>query len=201
MIFYRRIARQHFPLAGAAFIWLAAFLILRRPQMMDKIWVFLEALLAIWIAAGIMGPLREVRFRWPRLVPLASILIGLAMILPLVLAVQTLSSLPTVWAIRSPVENTAQWVRGRLQNGDLIIIDAPYDAQFWYYARLDGVSAKRFDQRLPFQRLFVVVSLSNQQTVDSVLHDRGPDPTQVNEATAKLVLNFGNLDTYEVLHR
>jgi hypothetical protein len=201
LIFYRRIARQRFPLAGAALIWFASFLILRRPQMMDKVWVFLQAPLAIWISAGITGPLRDVRLKWLRSLPLAAVLVSLAMILPLINVIRLLPSLPKEWATKSPVENTVLWVKGRLQTGDLIIIDAPYDAQFWYYSRLYAVASKRFDQRLPFQRLFVIVSPTYQQTVDSVLHDRGPDLTQVNESSARLVLNFGNLNTYEVLHR
>jgi hypothetical protein len=201
LIFYRRIARQRFPLAGAACVWIGALLLIQRPLMMDKIWVFLQAPLAIWISAGIMGALREVRLKLPRPLPLAAVLVGMAMIVPLANAVRILPSLTRESTAKGPVENTVLWVKDRLQTGDLIIIDAPYDAQFWYYSRLHGVAAKRFDQRLPFKRLFVVVYIGGHQTVDTVLRDRGPDPTQVNEATARLVLNFGNLNTYEVLHR
>lgn len=201
LIFYRRIARQRFPLIGAALLWISALVLVQRPQEQTKVWFYLLAPVAIWASAGIMGPLRDLRLKWPRPVPIAAVLVGMAVILPLVQAIQMVPTLPKQWAAKGPVENTVLWVRDRLQPGDLIIIDAPEDAQFWYYSHLYGLDYSRFNQRLPFQRLFVIVYRDGQQTVDSVLHDRGPDPTLVNEASSHIILNYGPLDTYLVLHR
>lgn len=201
LIFYRRIARQRFPLIGAAFLWLSALVLVQRPLGVTKVWFFLLAPVAIWISAGIMGPLRDLRLKVPRPVPVAAVLVGLAVVIPLVEGLRMVPTLPQQWTVKGSVENTVLWVKDRLQPGDLIIIDAPEDAQFWYYSRLYGLADSRFDQRLPFQRLFVIVYRDGQQTVDSVLHDRGPDPALVNEETARIVLNFGSIDTYLVLHR
>ena len=80
-------------------------------------------------------------------------------------------------------------------------MDGPYDAPIWYYARLHGLSSSLFDQRQPFDRIFVVVSLTNDQTVSSVLQNRGPAMSLVELNTARLLFNFQNLDTYILPHR
>jgi len=201
LIFYRRIARQRFPLIGAALLWMGSLVLIERPQGLTKVWFFLLAPVAIWISAGIMGPLRDLRLKLPGPVTIAAVVVGMAVVMPLVEAIQIVPDLPKQWALKGPVENTVLWVKDRLQPNDLIIIDAPEDAQFWYYSHLYGLADSRFNQRLPFQRLFVIVYRGGQQTMGSVLRDRGPDPALVNAATARILLNFGTLDTYLVLHQ
>jgi hypothetical protein len=83
---------------------------------------------------------------------------------------------------------------------DLIIIDSPYDAAVWYYSFLYGIPQDRFDRRLPFEHLFVIVSPRDGQTLLSVLMDRGPDPATIS-LDARRIESFQNLDIYEVPHK
>ena len=143
---------------------MGSLVLIERPQGLTKVWFFLLAPVAIWISAGIMGPLRDLRLKLPRPVTIAAVVVGMAVVMPLVKAIQIVPNLPKQWALKGPVENTVLWVKDRLQPNDLIIIDAPEDAQFWYYSHLYGLADSRFNQRLPFQRLFVIVYRGGQQT-------------------------------------
>jgi hypothetical protein len=201
LVFHARLSRLRFPQQLAAFLWIAALLLVQRPEGVTKIWVFLQAPFMIWCAAGLVGLLKEVRLKFARKVPLAAVLVGAATLAVLAAAVVLVPTIPGRWADKGPTENTIMALKDQLQPQDLIIIDSPFDAPVWYYAYLYGLAESRFDQRRPFDRLFVIVSGTDGQTVQSVLKDRGPDPSSVDLAAAKFVLSFENLDTYLVPHR
>ncbi len=201
LIFHSRIARGKFPLQIAAFVWLSALVLIQRPIGVQKIWAFLQAPFMIWAAAGFTGPLKDVRVKIARNFSAAAVVVGLIGVVVLAKAIQITPTLSKRWADRGPEENTVLFLRDQLGSGDLIIIDSPYDAPVWYYSRQYGIADNRFDQRRPFDHLFVIVSRGDDQTVASVLRDRGPDPGQVNLASAKLIMNYQQLDTYLVPHQ
>jgi hypothetical protein len=201
LVFHARLSPLRFPLQFAAFLWITALLLIQRPEGVTKIWVFLQAPFMIWCAAGLVGLLKDLRLKFARNLPVAAVLVGAAVLAALAAAAVIVPTIPRRWADKGPTENTVLALKDRLQPQDLIIIDAPFDASVWYYAHLYGLAESRFDQRRPFDRLFVIVSRADGQTVASVLQDRGPDPSSVDPAAAKFVLNFENLDTYLVSHR
>jgi hypothetical protein len=155
----------------------------------------------IWCAAGWMGLLKNLRIAIARKISVAAIVTGVAVLITAIVAIQVLPGVPQRWEVKSAAENTVLQIEDLLEPRDLIIVDGPYDAPIWYYARLHGLSNSLFDQRLPFDRLFVVVSLTNNQTVLSVLQNRGPERSSVDLGTARLLFNFQNLDTYILPHR
>jgi hypothetical protein len=201
LVFHRRLTRQRFPLHLALLIWIAVLILVQRPARLTKIWVFLQAPFMIWCAAGWMGLLKNLRLAFARNIPVAAIVTGAAVLITAIVAIQVVPGIPQRWEVKSAAENTVLQIEDLLEPRDLIIVDGPYDAPIWYYARLHGLSNGRFDQRLPFDRLFVVVSLTNNQTVLSVLQNRGPERSSVDLGTARLLFNFQNLDTYILPHR
>ncbi len=201
LVFHRRLTRQRFPLHLALLIWIAVLILVQRPARLTKIWVFLQAPFMIWCAAGWMGLLKNLRLAFARNIPVAAIVTGAAVLITAIVAIQVVPGIPQRWEVKSAAENTVLQIEGLLEPRDLIIVDGPYDAPIWYYARLHGLSNGRFDQRLPFDRLFVVVSLTNNQTVSSVLQNRGPERSLVEPGSARLLFNFQNLDTYILPHR
>ena len=201
LVFYRHVSRQRFPLQIAAFIWITALMLVQRPAGVTKIWVFLQAPFLIWCAAGWTGLLKDLRLRFAYNVSIAAILTGVAVLIVTVGAFRVVPGIPQRWAVKGPVENTVLFIKGKLESSDLIIVDAPYDASFWYYSRLYGLAESRFNARLPFGRLFVIVSQADNQTVPSVLQDRGPQVASVDLGTARLIMNYQKLDTYLLSHR
>ncbi|HEX7568098.1 MAG TPA: glycosyltransferase family 39 protein [Anaerolineaceae bacterium] len=201
LVFHRRLTYQRFPLQIAAFIWIAILMMVQRPIGVTKIWVFLQAPFLIWCAAGWMGLLKDLRLRFARNISIAAIVTGVAVLIAAAGAIRAVPDIPRRWAVKGPVEDTVLFVKDKLEPRDLIIVDAPYDASFWYYSRLYGLTDSRFDQRLPFDHLFVIVSHSDNQTVSSVLKDRGPEAASVDPGAARFIMNFQYLDTYLLPHR
>jgi len=201
LVFHERLSRQRFPLQIAAFIWIAALMLVQRPAGVTKIWVFLQAPFLIWCAAGWTGLLKDLRLGFARNVSVAAILTGIAVLIMAASAIRAVPEIPRRWAVKGPMEETVLFIKDKLEPRDLIIVDAPYDAPIWYYSRLYGLADSRFDVRLPFDRLFVVVSQTDNQTVSSVLQDRGPQAASVDPGAARLIMNFQTFDTYLLPHR
>jgi hypothetical protein len=201
LVFHRHLTRQRFPLQIAAFVWIAVLMLVQRPIGVTKIWVFLQAPFLIWCAAGWMGLLKNLRLGFARNVSVAAILTGVAVLIVAAGAIQVVPGIPRRWAVKGPAENTVLFIKDLLEPRDLIIVDAPYDASIWYYSRLYDLTDSRFDQRLPFDHLFVIVSNTSNQTVQSVLQDRGPEAASVDPGAARLIMNIQNLDTYLLPHR
>ncbi len=199
LVFHRRIAHQRFPLQLAAFLWLAALLLVQRPIGVQKIWAFLQAPFMIWAAAGITGLLKDVKVKIARGISLAAVVVGIALVIALAGAVQIVPTIPARWAGKGPAEKTVLFIKDQLHPQDLIIIDSPFDAAVWYYSRQYGIPDPRFDKRRPFDRLLVIVD-HRDQTLEFVLQDRGPDLSLVDAASAHIIMNYQYLDTYEVPH-
>jgi len=201
LILQPRITRKRFPLQLAAFLWLAALLLVQRPQGVTKIWGFLQAPFMIWCAAGIVGSLKDWPLRFARNVSAATVVVGIALLLTVVYAVQVLPTIPQRWDEKGPAERTVLFIRDQLGHQDLIIIDAPFDAAVWYYSDLYGIGGdSRFDKLRLFDHLFVVVSHTDGQTLESVIQARGPDPNLVDIGAARIIMNYQNLDIYVVPH-
>lgn len=201
LVFHWRLTRQRFPLQIAAFTWIATLMLVQRPIGVTKIWVFLQAPFLIWCAAGWMGLLKDLHLGFARHVSVAAIVTGVAVLIAAASAIRSVPGIPPRWAVKGPVENTVLFLKDQLEPRDLIIVDAPYDASIWYYSRLYGLTDSRFDRRLPFDHLFVIVSHTDSQTVSSVLQDRGQAAASVDPGAARLIMNFQNLDTYLLPHR
>jgi len=201
LVFHKHLTHQRFPLQIALILWIAVLIIVQRPMRLTKIWVFLQAPFIIWCAAGWMGLLKNLRIAIARKISVAAIVTGVAVLITAIVAIRVVLGIPLHWEVKSAAENTVLQIEHLLEPRDLIIVDGPYDAPIWYYARLHGLSYSRFDQRVPFDRLFVIVSLTNNQTVSSVLKNRGPERSLVDLGTARLLFNFQNLDTYILPHR
>jgi len=200
LIFQGRLTRVRFPLQAAAFLWITALLLVQRPEGVSKIWASLQAPLMIWAAAGITGLLKGLRLKFARNASVAAVVVGLAVLIVSIEAARVVPTIPGRWAAKGAAEKSVLFIKDQLSPKDLIIIDSPYDAAVWYYSILYGIPRDRYDNRRPFDRLLVIVSHSDGQTVQSVLKDRGPDLALVDVEAAHFLQNFQNLDTYVVPH-
>jgi 4-amino-4-deoxy-L-arabinose transferase-like glycosyltransferase len=201
IIFHRRITHQNFPIQIAAILWIAILMLVQRPIGVTKIWVFLQAPFLMWCAAGWMGLFKDLRLGLAHNVSLASIVTGVVVLVTTAGAIAEVPGISKRWAARGPAENTVLFIKDQLEPRDLIIVKAPYDASIWYYSRLHGLADSHFDKRLIFEHLFIIVSKTDNQTVQSVLHNRGPEMLTVDPSEARLIINFQNLDTYLLSQR
>jgi hypothetical protein len=131
----------------------------------------------------------------------ASIVVSVILLITLVDVTKLSLTIHDRWNQKGPEEKTVLAIKDQLNTNDLIIIDPPYDAGIWYYSKIYGLSGNNFNKYLPFNQLFVIVSPSMGQTLQSVLQSRGPDPNLTDLEAAHLTINYGYLDTYIVPHR
>jgi hypothetical protein len=201
LVFHRRIARNRVPLQIAAFLWIALLILFRRPEGVTKIWAFLQAPFVIWSASGIMLFIKDLRIKFAKNLSVASIVVSVILLITLVDVTKLSPTIHDRWNQKGPEEKTVLAIKDQLNTNDLIIIDPPYDAGIWYYSKLYGLSGDYFNKYHPFNQLFVIVSPSMGQTIQSVIQSRGPDPNLTDLEAAHLTINYGYLDTYIVPHR
>jgi uncharacterized membrane protein len=201
LVFHRSIARNRVPLQIAAFLWISFLILFRRPEGVTKIWAFLQAPFVIWSASGIMMFFKDLRIQLVKNISVASIIVSVILLSILVDASKLTPTIQERWNQIGPEENTVLAIKDQLNTNDLIIIDPPFDAGIWYYSKINGLSDKYFNKNLPFHQLFVIVSPSEGQSLQSVLESRGPDLNLIDLEHAHLTVNYSNLDTYIVPHR
>jgi hypothetical protein len=202
MLFYKRLSTFRTPLQAAALSWIFWLLIIQRPNAWSKVWVFLQPLLMMWAAAGTLGLLQKIRFKVVHRLSPAAIVFGLCLISGIWHAAWLVPQLPQAWTIRGDEENTVLFVQSQLRNNDLILVAPTDDAPVWYYSDLHAIPNSYFDFHRPnFNRALVLVNLSENQTLDSVIAERGPDPGLLNVGSARLINTIGKMQIFEVPHQ
>jgi len=200
LIFHRRIASHRLPLQLAALAWLAVELPVQRPYPWLKIWSFLFPLFLIWGAAGLLAPLKNIRFKAWRNMNMTGLLTGAALVL--IVSASLFSAIHNYREVNATgeIENTTLFLKSRLAPGDIVVVDTPDDAPLWYYFELHQVpDSYVIDiQKKPFQRAFVLVNPGYKQTLLTVINARGPNPKRVDLQSAREVYRSGNTITYLV---
>jgi hypothetical protein len=198
LVFHRRLSTSRFPLQLAALLWIVALIIIQRPNAWGKVWLFLLPLMLLWAAAGIVGLLEKVRLKFLHGLPLAAIVVGLAVLVGIQHAAWLAPQLPGMWDAKRSEETTVLFVQSQLQAGDLVIVSPPDDAVVWYYSELHGISNSYFDTHASFDRLLVLVDPSEGQTPAAVIADRDLDQAVLDVGSARLLGTFGKMQVFEV---
>jgi hypothetical protein len=200
LIFHKRLSTTCVPLQLAAILWIAALLLIQRPNAWGKVWLFLLPPMLLWASAGWIGLLEKIRPKFLGGVPVAGIVVGLVMVAGIQHAAWLVPQFPALWSVQGPEEKAVLYLKSQLQREDLIIVKAPDDAPVWYYAELHGIPNTNFDIRLPFSRAFVLVDTVEGQTPASVIEKRGPVPAMINIESCQLQETINKIQVYECLH-
>ncbi|MGD0750467.1 MAG: glycosyltransferase family 39 protein [Anaerolineales bacterium] len=201
LVFHFKIAQARIPLQLAALLWFSAIEFIQRANAEQRVWSFLMPLVLLWAAAGTFGLLQKVRLKFSLGIPLAAPLFGLILIYGFWHASWLLPQLPTLWAARGKQEVAVLFIQSQLQQDDMIVVSSPDDAPVWYYSDLHGLPITYFNNKnMSFKRALVLVDTQWQQTLPWVLEDRGPDPGQLNTASAQLIGKIGTIQVFEVPH-
>jgi 4-amino-4-deoxy-L-arabinose transferase-like glycosyltransferase len=197
LIFHRKLSTIHTPLQVASFLWITILLIIQRPNALPKVWVFLLPLMLIWSAAGIVGLMRNVHIKPLYDLSLAGVVVGVVLLVGLVSSIELVPKIPALLAQRGDVESTVLFLKNNINQTDLIVVDSPEDSPVWFYALEHDINNIHFDKRIPFTRAWVLVSPRFDQTVESVVADRGPDIPALDLASKKLIQQIGSVQIFE----
>jgi hypothetical protein len=186
--------RVRIPLQVAVVVGTFGLIFALRAPPWARFLTFLVPLALMWAAAGWVGLLKVIQnhisIRWKLEHALAVLVIATALA-GSILRFQT-----------NPVagfdgigkeEQVTIFLESQVQEQDFIVVDHPQDAAVWYYWRLYGLDPVYFRRDRPFNRIFVLVDPTDQQTLDSVLANRGPDPSFLYLDAAEVVLQLGSM--------
>lgn len=196
LILHRRISCQKLPVQLAALTWILILLLMRRPNASARFWLFLLPLTCIWSVAGVIGLLKVIASRFTPRCPLAHVIVGVSLLGVTVLALRLLPGMPEQWASKGEPESIVLFLKDDLRDADLILVTSSDGPAVWYYSRLYGVADSHFDGTQPFERVFIIVSLAEQQTVASIFRDLSLSPP-VDLDQPRLIQKFGRLSLYE----
>lgn len=196
LFFTHRIAATRLHLAVPMLIWIALYVILRRPNAFDRFWSFILAPAMLWAAVGwlsVMHGLKLGRVYWHQVVAVLS---------AFVLGLTTLLSLPNIqqnWNKLSNVEAMAIELKNSLQPDDMVLVGYPNDASSWYYLARLGVDDNVWSVRPNFGRAFVVISTYYEQSPEQVIKDNKLDPALFDLAGAAKLGRIGFLEAYLIM--
>ncbi len=199
LIFHRQLSKIRVPLQLAALLWIAALLLIERPNAFSKVWVFLQPLILIWAAAGIFGLLEKIPMKVLKRLPLVSIILGFFLLAGMNQAVQIAPNLLKLWSIKGSEERTILFVKSQLRENDVVVVAPPDDAAVWYYSELHKVPDSYFDMTITsFDRALVLVDTGENQTPEKVIDERGPESVSLDAESAYLLGTFGKIQVFTV---
>jgi hypothetical protein len=173
---HRWISRQKISLQIAALLWIILLLIVQRPNAWGKIWTYLYAPLMIWASAGLLALLKDLTvWRWRAPAFQAVVAIGVSALALVNGGLYTIDVGQNVTEVKE-VERSVTFIKGIIQDNEIIVVSPPNDAPFWYYARRQQLPESayfNYANRL-YSQAYVLVSNNYNQTIDSVLKERGP---------------------------
>jgi hypothetical protein len=201
LVFHSRVSQVRIPLQLAALLWFTALLLIQRPNAEARFWSFLMPLFLMWAAAGTLGLLQKVRLKFFPGINLAAPIFGLLLVYGFWHASWLLPQLPTLWNGRAKQEAAVLFIQSHLQPDDMIVVSSPDDAPVWYYSDFHGIPETHFNKNnASFKRAVVLVDTQWDQTLQGVLADRGPDPANLNIASAHLLEKIGTIQVIEIPH-
>ena len=197
MLLHFKISKPKIPQQIAFFLWIAAYLIARRPSMMERMWLFLVAPVLIWSAGGIIETLRWGSGLFRRKLPLAQTFLGVSLAALFLFGMLTIPTIPERWSQKSSVEKAALYLKENIRNGDLVTASVEYFPQLRYYFGIYEVDQNYLRKSGQFQRALIVMGKRN--TLEEALPKMGSnsDRPAVNMDTLKIILEFDDLFVYE----
>lgn len=218
LLFHKRISTHNFPTQLATVIWIGIVLAVQRPNPWARIWTYLLPLFLIWASAGIIGLLKNSKWKLVGNYHLDAVFSYIGLLALMVWSlIRTVGFLPCVekrtsydvqnptglsaftHSLRGEDEEATIFLKDILQKGDHVAVDQPDDAPLWYYFRLYDIPIKYFNRIEPFRRVLVLVNSHYGQTISSVIEERGPDPFFFDLDSAKLLVCFGDITIYELI--
>ena len=199
VLLHFKISKPKIPLQLAFFFWVAAYLLVRRPDMMARMWLYLVAPCLIWSAGGLVETLRWVSDLFRRRLPLEQGLLGISLISIFVLGVVTVPTIPERWSQKSHIETAALYLKENLQEGDLVTASVEYFPQLRYYFGILEIPQEYLRKSGPFERAFIVMGERKRRTLEDTVPKMGPnsDRPAVNMDTLRVILEFDDLLIYE----
>ena len=198
-LFYRYLSKDKVPLQLTSLLSIILLVSVQRPNIFPRTWHFYLPLICIWASAGLVSVFKKFVVSLPVFGKqrLSSILILFWSLIFIFNGVfYTIEKYPESIKGSGDVEQATIFLRNVLHKEDIVVITAIDDAKMWFYFEKYGLGRDYFSRSRPFDKAYVMVTSTDNQTVDSVIADRGPDQVFFDMKTMKKIKTINSLDIY-----
>lgn len=197
LIFHTKFSKQRFPPQLAFLLWIATLLVVQRPDMLPRFWLFLTAPILVWSAAGIVEPLKLIALNVGKARNLTQVILAMIFAIVLVQSLWSIPTLPTRMAEKDAMEKAALYLKDYLQPGDLVTTSTARSPAMRYYFNAYDLPRGIIRESGKFQRAFIIVDSEKGETLRSNAPKLGFDTPAVDVDTAKILVRFDYLIIYE----
>ena len=196
LLLHKKISREKIPLQAVFLVWMAAIIIIRRPDMNARLWLFLAAPVLIWLAGGLVGTLELLSTAFRRNFHLSQIFVGLAVISVFLAGIALIPRIPELWSRKGSIEQTVLYLKDQLKDGDIVNASTNSLSIIRYYFNVYDIPLDYVSRSGKFQRAFLAVSRETD-TLETLSPVDGAKRPLINLDTARIILQFDGLTVYE----
>lgn len=191
---HRRIQTTRWPLSLVLLVWVAALVLIRRPEAFDRFWAWLIAPALLWAVAGLVETAKQIRVEKFRA---DALLTGLALAGIIFQLTVTIPSIPQKWSKMSNQEAAAIFLAENWQEDDVALVGYPNEAQVWYYLARQGLPETAWQARANARRTWLLLAASQKdETLERVVKMHKLNPADFDLPKARLVMAYGNIHIY-----
>jgi 4-amino-4-deoxy-L-arabinose transferase-like glycosyltransferase len=197
LIFHKRFSKKKFPPQLAFFIWVLTMLLVRRPDMLPRFWLFLAAPVLIWAVAGIVEPLKRIQVIIGKNWDFAGAFIIIIFAIIFLQSIIIIPSLPARLRAKDDMELVTLQLKDYLHQGDLVTASTARLPAMRYYFNYYEIPRGHIRESGKFQRAFVIVDTQKDETLYSIAPKLGYDLPAIDMDTAQELVQFDYLTVYE----
>lgn len=202
LIFHRQSGRYTIHALGAVLLWMIPVLLLRRPNAWPRTWSYIYPIGFIWAAAGWAGLADWLRVLAKNESGLKWALRGAGGVILIAGLVMSFSHSRQICSQLDcqpgGEEEAVSYLQPRLEETDLVLVESPSNAVIWYYFEQSGLSREYFRKDLPFYRATILINITEDQTVESVITHFGFSRDWFEMDTLSLVHANNLMEIYQI---
>lgn len=203
LVAHARLGHSKIAVQLAVLLFLIPVVLIQRPIILARVWLFLVVLLIIWSAAGLLGAVQLLLGLGTKGTAYSAALMlfvllaaGAVYIMPY-LANPNLARYPRF----ADAESVTRYLKDHLLEGDVVIVSNDEDAQYWYYFEYYHIP-ETYIRRIKthtFRRALLISHPNPRRTIESVILQFGPDPGFLRMETIQQFAQVGDTLIYAIL--
>jgi 4-amino-4-deoxy-L-arabinose transferase-like glycosyltransferase len=199
MLRFDKKSRSPVSLYLSLLLFLVLYSILQKPNLWPRVIYYLTPFLMLTLAFGLDALAAMLGRMLKPKCPLPAWLVPVSIsLLTLLILLQTPNYSPLKNRLHGETEQIADNLAGTWEEGTLILIDYPEDMPLVVYMERVGLPASAVRWESPFTGAYVIVNDKENQTIESVIKNRGPELAFFDLPSARLVETLPHSSIYYV---
>lgn len=205
IILHKQVSRGGVNIVLAAALFVLPAVLIQRPILLARVWVFLFPLLVLAGVAGFSALIGVIAWKKPLRSNLQNAAAALALAAALLsggrFMVSSWNHYDSIhYATSDGAALVTQHMREILRDGDVVVITPAYDSRFWFYFDFFKIPQRhiRDIKSQHFTRVLVIVASYQEGTLEELILSYGPDLGFMRMDTAQAIYQAAEFTVYEV---